>query len=124
MKHTNRLLVSASLFVICSTPVLAEGDAVRGQQTFNRCSACHSVDGTSKSGPALNGVFGRNAGAVEGYNYSAPLKASNITWNDETLETYLAGPSKMVRGTRMTISVARPEDRANIIAYLKTLAAQ
>ena len=76
------------------------------------------------SGPPLNGVVGRRAGAVAGYRYSDALANSGITWTDEALDEYLSGPIKAVRGTRMTISVTKSEDRANIIAYLKSLADQ
>lgn len=119
-----QILTTASIaFVICSGSAFADGDAVRGKQLFNRCAACHSIDGQNKAGPALNGVFGRRAGAVEGYRYSAAVANSNIVWTDETLDAYLSGPARMLRGTRMTASVVRPDDRADIITYLKTLTA-
>ncbi len=62
-------------------------------------------------------------GAVEGYRYSAAVVNSDVVWTDETLDTYLTAPARMLRGTRMTTGVVRPDDRADIIAYLKTLAA-
>ncbi|MCT7377886.1 c-type cytochrome [Chelativorans salis] len=124
MARIPRTLAAASIvFVICSGSAFADGDAVRGEQLFNRCTACHSVEGQNKAGPALNGVFGRKAGAVEGYRYSPAIENSDVVWTDETLDTYLTAPARMLRGTRMTTGVARPDDRADIIAYLKTLAA-
>lgn len=123
MKRTLRLLFTASIvYVSCSSLALAEGNAVRGKQLFNRCGACHSIEGQIRAGPALNGVFGRKAGGAEGFRYSAALVGSNIIWTDDTLDSYLSAPSKMLKGTRMTTSVARSDDRADIIAYLKTFA--
>lgn len=110
--------------VLMSTPAIAEGDAIKGKQLFNRCSACHSVDGQNKSGPALNGVVGRKAGAAQGYNYSPAMIGSNVTWTEDKLDSYLAGPNKMIRGSRMSVSVAKDQDRADIISYLKSLPAQ
>lgn len=124
MAQNLRILTTASIvFIICSGSAFAEGDAVRGKQLFNRCAACHSIEGENRSGPALNGVFGRKAGAMESYRYSTAIINSNVIWTDETLDTYLSDPAKMLRGTRMTTSVMRPDDRADIIAHLKTLAA-
>lgn len=118
-------LISASIIsLICPATVFAEGDAARGEQLFSRCAACHSTEGQNKSGPALNGVFGRKAGAVEGYRYSTALLNSAVVWSDETLDAFLSGPAKMLRGTRMTTSVLSEADRADIVAYLKTLPAQ
>ncbi len=81
----------------------------------------HSIQGDNKSGPALNGVFDRKAAVVEGYSYSSALANSGITWTEDRLDTYLAGPTRLVRRTRMTISVSKEQDRADIIAYLKSL---
>lgn len=122
MARIPRILAAASIvFAICSGSAFADGDAVRGEQLFNRCMGCHSVEGQNRAGPALNGVFGRKAGAVEGYRYSPAIENSDVVWTDETLDTYLTAPARMLRGTRMTTGVARPDDRADIIAYLKTL---
>lgn len=116
-------LTASIVFVAWPASVFAEGDAIRGKQLFNRCTACHSIEGQNKSGPALNGVFGRKAGAVEGYHYSAAVSNSTTVWTDETLDAFLSGPPKMFQGTRMTTSVVRPADRADIITYLKSLPA-
>jgi cytochrome c len=103
---------------------LAEGDAVRGSQLFRRCSACHSAEGQPGIGPALNGVFGRQAGTLEGYRYSRAMADSNVIWTHETLDAYLTRPAGMIRGTSMALNVSRPGDRSDIIAYLRTLAAR
>lgn len=110
-----------SLFAAGSTAP-AEGDATEGQQVFARCAACHSAKpGENKIGPSLAGVVGRKAGTEAGYNYSSALKAANITWDEHTLDQFLANPSSDVHGTKMFISVPNATDRQNVIAYLKTL---
>lgn len=55
-----------------------------------------------------------------GYNYSPALRASNIIWNTTTLDQWLQGPPKMVKGSRMFLSVSDPAERAAIIAYLRS----
>lgn len=99
----------------------ADGDAARGRQLFKRCSACHSAEGQAGTGPALNGVFGRQAGTLEGYRYSRAMADSNVIWTQETLDAFLTRPAGMVRGTSMALNVPRPGDRVDIIAYLRTL---
>jgi cytochrome c len=97
------------------------GDAVRGQQRYAaRCGGCHSPK-MNRVGPRHYGVFGRRAGGVADYHYSDALKKSGLTWDAPTLDKWLAGPPKLVPGTRMGISVSDAKDRQDIIAYLATL---
>jgi cytochrome c len=106
------------------SPALADGDAARGQTLFSRCSACHTVTEQNKMGPHLSGVFGRTAGTVAGYSYSKAMAAYAKTWDEATLDTFLTAPNKAVPGTKMAAgAIANPQDRADIIAYLKTLGA-
>lgn len=112
----------AATCITCLAAASIDGDPFRGKQIFNRCSGCHSVQGENMSGPPLNGVVGRRAGTLDGYRYSDALVNSGITWSDEALDGYLSGPTKTVRGTRMTTSMTNQKDRADIIAYLKSLA--
>lgn len=101
---------------------LAEGDAAKGKKVFNKCKACHSLKvGKNKIGPSLAGVFGRAAGTAEGFKkYSKAMKESGITWDEESLKTFITKPKKMVPGTKMTFGGVRKEgDRDNLIAYLK-----
>ncbi len=71
-------------------------------------------------GPELNGVVGRKAGSVAGYNYSDANKNSGLTWDEATLTKYLRGPREVVPGTKMAFpGLTRDEDVANVIAYLK-----
>ena len=106
-----------------SSPSLAAGDAAAGKQAFTTtCGACHSTEpGVNKIGPSLAGIVGSKSGTVPGYNFSPALKAANITWDEQTLDKFLANPSADVHGTKMVISVPNAEHRQNIIAYLETL---
>ena len=70
-------------------------------------------------GPRLAGVFGRRAGSVPGFTYSANLKRSGLTWNESTLERWLADPDTMVPENSMGVDVPKASDRRDIIAYLK-----
>lgn len=114
-------ILALVFWTLCPGFAAAEGDAVNGEKLFARCSACHSVDGTRKSGPTLQGVAGRKAGAAEGARYSKALAGSDIVWDDASLDAYLEAPAKLVRGTTMTIRIPKPEERKDLIAYLKTL---
>lgn len=97
------------------------GDAAAGEKVFNQCKACHTLQqGQNRVGPSLHGVVGRKAGMVAGFNYSQPMKASDITWDAEKLDKYLADPKGFIPGNKMAFpGLKKPEDRANVIAYLQ-----
>jgi cytochrome c len=99
----------------------AAGDAAKGKQVFAKCQACHSLDaGTNKLGPSLHGVIGRASGAIDGFRYSDAMKNAHLTWDDATLDKYLAKPKDLVPGTKMVFpGLPKEEDRLNVIAYLK-----
>ncbi|MGB9152165.1 MAG: c-type cytochrome [Alphaproteobacteria bacterium] len=102
----------------------ADGDATTGANLFKtRCAICHTPD-QNRVGPKLGGVFGRKAGAISDYSYSSALKASGLTWDAATLDKWLTGPAVLVSGTKMALKLDNPQDRADIIAYLKTLVAK
>ena len=89
---------------------------------FTTCAVCHSVErGRNGIGPTLAGVFGRRAGSVAGFNYSDAMEGANITWNAGTLERYLADPNAVVPGTTMPSPGLNAGQRAEVIAYLRTL---
>lgn len=90
---------------------------------FAICKSCHSVEkGKTTIGPSLFGIMGTKAGEIPGYQFSAAMKASGLTWDDATLDKFLTSPMKTIPGTRMTYA-GQPDaaKRAEIIAYLKTL---
>ena len=116
--------LAIAVAMCASTSAMAEaaGDANAGEQVFARCVVCHSAKaGENKIGPSLAGVFGRKSGTAPGYNYSPALKAAGITWDEQEIDKYLTNPAADVHGTKMIISVPSPQDRQNVIAYLKTL---
>ena len=108
--------------MIAGLPAAAmAADAENGKTVFNKCKACHQVD-KNAVGPHLGGVVGRRQRSVEGFAYSDALKKSGLTWDEATLDKWLQGPSKLVPGTHMIFAGIKDEgDRANLIAYLKTL---
>ncbi len=99
----------------------AAGDPAKGKKVFNKCKACHLIDKEkNRVGPHLKGVIGRKAGDVAGYKYSKAMMASGLTWDDATLDKYLAAPKKLIKGTKMAFPGLKKEtDRANVIAYIK-----
>lgn len=112
---------------ICALGLLVDGtaiaqDAVTGKKAFAQCSVCHSTDGTNGVGPTLQGIVGSKAGEVPGFRFSRAMKASNIMWDDKSLDAYLADPQKMIPGNVMPFSgLVDAKERADLIAYLKTL---
>lgn len=100
------------------------GDAAKGQKSFAKCAACHTINagGASGIGPNLAGVFGEGvAQGRGGYAFSDALKAKGGKWDDATLDAWLTDPAKFAPGTKMTFAgLSDAQERANIIAYLKT----
>ena len=99
-------------------------DVDAGQHAFKQqCGICHDVaPDKNRIGPSLFGVAGRKAGGVAGFNYSDANKNSGLTWDQATLDKYLADPRGVVPGTKMTYAgVKNGQQRADIIAYLATL---
>ncbi|NBZ86749.1 c-type cytochrome [Stagnihabitans tardus] len=102
--------------------VAGAADAAAGEKVFGKCKSCHKIDGTDGTGPHLNGVVGRQPGAAAGYGYSDAMKAVTEAWTPEHLYAFLENPKKVVVGTKMGFAgLPKPEDRANLIAYLETL---
>jgi len=100
-------------------------DADAGQRVFNTCRACHNINqgGRSGVGPALYGVWGRAAGAVEGFRYSAPMRAKateGLTWTAENMRAYLADPKALIPGGSMAFAGVRNEQQLNdLLAFLQ-----
>lgn len=101
-------------------------DVADGEKVFRKCAACHSVGEGAKSrvGPHLNDLFGRQAGTIDGFKYSAAMVAAGeggIVWDEQTLTQYLVKPRDFVKGSRMAFAGLRKSaDVANVIEYLKT----
>lgn len=100
-------------------PLTEEGNPARGKAVFQRrCTGCHAME-DNREGPRLAGVYGRRAGSIAGFTYSAGLKNSGITWNETTLEEWLTDPDVMVPDNQMSFSVPNAEDRRDLVDYLK-----
>ncbi len=118
------LSVSVMAAISFSAASFADGDAAKGAKVFKKCKACHTVNDGGKNlvGPNLFGIVGMKAAQVKGYKYSKAMKASGLTWDEATLDTYLKKPKALVKKTKMTfIGLKKDKQRANVIAYLKTL---
>lgn len=114
-----RALLAGVLATCAFAPAGAAADALRGEQVYDRCLACHAL-AYDRVGPGHCGLFGRLAGSVPGYEYSPAMKSSKITWNEVTLDRFLAKPLAMVPGSTMTYDgIPDPKERADLIAYLK-----
>jgi cytochrome c len=112
------LLVGVAL---ASPGLSQEGDAREGQRLFATCAACHSLEpGRHMTGPSLAGIFGREAGTVEGFDrYSEELRGADIVWDEETMDGWLADPAAAVPGNRMAFpGIDDPEARAHLIAFM------
>ncbi len=110
---------------------LAAGDAGKGEKVFKKCKACHSLKaGKNKVGPSLAGIVGRKAGSAAKYKYSKSMKAAGakgLTWDEESLEKYLANPKTYLRDylgdkkakSKMSFKLKKDGDRDNVVAFLK-----
>ncbi len=115
---TGQPATAAGSAAIQGDPV--RGDPVRGQRVFAICGECHSLAaGTNKYGPSLHGLIGRRAGSVADFDYSDAMAQAGLTWDDATLDKYLADPQAVVPGNRMPFDgLPDARDRADLIAYL------
>lgn len=117
----NKIILAGLMCALMPFSAMAEGDVAAGEKVFKKCKACHAVGPKAKNrvGPLLNGIVGREAATVEGYKYSKAMKAAELTWDVETLTTYLANPRKSVKGTKMAFAgLKKDADLENVIAYL------
>jgi len=126
MRQT-RFLATMTLLAGLAAPASAQlaGDADRGEGFWNQCKGCHMIgpEARNRIGPPLNGIFGRRAGAVEGFKYSksmARMGSDGLTWTFETLDAYIDNPKALVSGTRMAYrGLKDPQDRADLIAFIR-----
>ena len=120
MVLTKTLILSVGLAAM-TMPAQAAGDAKNGEQIFNQCKPCHSLEADKNGiGPTLHGLLGRKAGTVPGYSYSPAMQSSGIVWNEDSLAKFLADPSAVVPGTKMVYAGIKNEvQRDDLIAYLK-----
>ena len=134
----NRLIATAIVGLL-ATPALAEGDAAKGEKTFNKCKACHSIISDSgetivkggKTGPNLFGVIGRTAGTYEDFRYGDAIVAAGeagLVWDEEQFNHYVKDPRKFLRETledkkaksKMTFKLKKGGE--DVYAYLVSIA--
>ena len=113
-----------SFAIFCSPRVSGaadtiKGDAKNGKILFEkRCTGCHSLE-SNKEGPRLGNVLGRKAGSVSDFSYSDELKAAHIIWDEGSLDQWLANPDAVVPNNDMAFHISNPQERADIIQFLR-----
>ncbi|MDZ7926525.1 MAG: cytochrome c family protein [Agrobacterium sp.] len=126
----NTMIFTVAVLATGAVPALAEGDVVKGEAAFKRCSACHAIGEGAKNkvGPQLNGIFGRAAGGAPDYNYSNAMKKAGeegLVWTPEELRDFLTAPKKKIPGNKMALAgISKPEELDNLIAYIESVASK
>ena len=115
-RFTLALIVS-----VATSGVLADCDAEAGRKQFNKCVACHSVEpGVQLMGPSLHGLFGRQVGSVEGFQFSDAMSSAGFQWTPERLSKFLANPMQDMPGTVMPFGgIRKEEQREALNCYLQ-----
>jgi cytochrome c len=105
------LALVAAVGLVVSTGAALAQDVAAGETSFRKCAPCHSIgpDATNKVGPVLNGLNGRPAGSVDGFNYSDANKGSGITWGEAVFKEYIKDPRAKVPGTKMVFAGIKSE---------------
>ena len=126
--HLNRgtFFVLAAFFLTGMAQASGMGDPALGAAVFKKCQSCHQVGDQAKNrvGPQLNDILGRTAGGLEGAKYSKSMIQAGkdgLVRSEDTLDSFLESPKSLVAKTRMSFrGLKDPEDRANLIAYLRS----
>jgi len=106
-------------------PLLADADPSAGKNAVRACAACHSFEkgGAQKVGPNLYGVMGAEIAGVDGFSYSSALKEKEGEWTYEKMNAWLHDPKGWAPGTKMAYGgIDDPQERADVVAYLRSLA--
>ncbi len=137
MSHFTMLkpaILATGLFAFASQSAHAlDGDAAKGEKIFKKCSSCHMIgdDAKNRVGPVLNGIVGRPAGTVPDYKYGKSIVAAGeagLVWSEDELFEYLINPRNYLRArledkkakSKMSFRLKKEDERADVIAYLKT----
>lgn len=122
LRRRAALLAGCTLWAGAGVGLAASADALRGEQLYGRCLACHAL-ASDRVGPRHCGLLGRRAGSVAGFDYSAAMKKSGLVWDEKTLDRFLRKPLDLVPGSSMTYDgVPLASERRDLIAYLKSVA--
>lgn len=126
MTMSIRLAAAAALLIGIPSIAVAQ-DVAKGETIFKRCATCHGIGDTTKPiAPNLNGVIGRVAGTQEDFvkKYSKAMVAAGeggLVWTEADIDEYITDPKKKVPGNKMAFpGLKKPEERADVIAYIKT----
>ncbi|UOA25999.1 cytochrome c family protein [Pseudosulfitobacter sp. DSM 107133] len=102
--------------------LMANADVEKGAKVFRKCSACHKLDGSNGTGPHLDGLVGRDVGAVAGFSYSAAMAGHGGVWTPEEISHFIENPRGFISGTAMGFAgLKKPEERADVIAYIQSV---
>lgn len=103
--------------------LLAEATVEQGQKVSKKCTACHTFakGGPNRVGPNLWNILGRDIASVAGFAYSSGLKEKQGKWDYETVARFIGNPKGFAKGTKMTYSLRKPEQQAQILLYLRSL---
>lgn len=121
-----QLWIVAGMVTSASFAAHIDGDATKGAEIGRQCLACHSLQPSQHlTGPSLAGIFGRQAGAAEGFGrYSDALRKSEIIWDADTLDAWLRNPAELVPDNSMLFQgIAETDSRHDLIAYLESATA-
>jgi len=117
------VILALSILASMDAGSAGAADVEAGKTAFKKCELCHTTEaGKNKIGPSLFGIVGRKSATLENFNYSEAMKKFDHTWDEGTLDEYLADPRGTVPGTKMIFpGIKDKAERDDVIAYLETL---
>lgn len=117
-------MITAAIIAVMANSALGAGNPEKGADVYKQCIACHSLEPKqNRTGPSLDGVFGRKAGTAPGFmRYSDALKNTNVVWNAKSLDAWLKDPREFLPNNLMIFrGISDQKARQDLIAYLKTV---